>query len=102
MLAATFDRRRFLAYGAVAAAVSFTRKAIAERRIVMNDASRLNPTPVFRHWQPKSDPTDALIDDLRRELKDAAAAGRPVVVGAARHSMGAQSLARDGIAVTFD
>jgi FAD/FMN-containing dehydrogenase len=39
---------------------------------------------------------------LRVELKEAAAAGRPVAVGAARHSMGGQSLARDGIAMTFD
>src|SRR5262249_18545273 len=32
----------------------------------------------------------------------AAAEGRPVSVGAARHSMGGQALARDGVAMTLD
>eukprot|EP01038_Epipyxis_sp_PR26KG_P019385 gene19385-biopygen6115 len=38
---------------------------------------------------------------LRAELKSAASQNRPVVVGAARHSMGGQSLARNGAAITF-
>jgi FAD/FMN-containing dehydrogenase len=38
---------------------------------------------------------------LRRELRDAAALRRPVAVGAARHSMGGQSLPRNGTAITL-
>ena len=43
----------------------------------------------------------ALLARLRAELRDARAAGRPVAMGAARHSMGGQSLARDGTALSF-
>ncbi|WP_158814522.1 FAD-binding oxidoreductase [Methylocapsa sp. S129] len=68
----------------------------------MNDASRLNPTPVLKHWRPKSDPQGALIEALRLELKTATDAGHRVTMGAARHSMGGQSLPRDGVAITFD
>ncbi|CAN7426040.1 FAD-binding oxidoreductase [Phenylobacterium sp. LjRoot225] len=39
---------------------------------------------------------------LRKELKEAAAAGRPVCIGGARHSMGGQSLAGASTAVTLD
>ena len=42
-----------------------------------------------------------MIARLRMELRDAAAVGRPVALGAARHSMGGQSLARGGTALTF-
>ncbi|MFZ2104215.1 MAG: FAD-binding protein [Roseiarcus sp.] len=35
-------------------------------------------------------------------MKAAEASGRRVAVGAARHSMGGQSLPRDGVAITFD
>ncbi|THD49040.1 MAG: FAD-binding oxidoreductase [Bradyrhizobium sp.] len=75
---------------------------LAEERIVMNDASRLNPTPVVKHWRPKSDPQGAYVEALRAELKEAKAAGRRLALGAARHSMGGQSLPRDGTAITFD
>src|SRR5690606_41504227 len=40
--------------------------------------------------------TDDLIARLRAELKEAAAAKRPVTAAVARHSMGGQSLPRDG------
>ncbi|WP_203070598.1 FAD-binding protein [Falsiroseomonas ponticola] len=83
-----------------AAALS-PRIGAAQSRIVMNDASRLNPTPVARHWRPATDRAGAWHEALRAELRDAAAARRPVVVGAARHSMGAQSLARDGTGITL-
>jgi FAD/FMN-containing dehydrogenase len=96
------SRRDVLSAGAVGAAWLLGREANAQQRVIMNDASRLNPTPVIRHWQPKSDPAKALVDELRSELKSAASANRSVVVGAARHSMGAQSLPRDGLAITFD
>jgi hypothetical protein len=49
-----------------------------------------------------SSPRDGLVERLRAELKAAEASGRRVAVGAARHSMGGQSLPRDGVAITFD
>jgi FAD/FMN-containing dehydrogenase len=93
-------RRSFVAATAASAATNLI-PAGADIRPIMNDASRLNPTPVAKDWRPKSAPRDPLVEALRAELRDAAAAGRPVVVGAARHSMGAQSLAKDGTAITF-
>ncbi|OYU50410.1 MAG: FAD-binding protein [Rhizobiales bacterium PAR1] len=74
----------------------------AQQRLVLNDASGLNPTPVFSHWHVQKDEEKTLIEQLRRELKEAAAAKRAVSVGAARHSMGGQALARNGVAMTFD
>ena len=68
----------------------------------LNDASLLSPTPIFKHMILKDDPGEALLAALRAELKAAAAAGRPVNIGAARHSMGAQAIPRDGHAITFD
>ncbi len=89
------------AVGLAGPAVAQTPESPRNPRIVMNDASRLSPTPVAKHWQPSASSKDRLIEGLRAELKDAAAAGRPVVAGAARHSMGGQSLPRDGTAITF-
>lgn len=74
----------------------------AQQRLVMNDASRLSPTPVRAHWIVKPNDEAQFIEKLRAELKIARAEGRPVVVGGARHSMGGQSLPRDGTAITFD
>ena len=68
---------------------------------ILNDASRLDATPVHRNWRPPASEA-GFIDGLRRELREAAAAGRPVSVGGARHSMGGQSLVRDGMAITLD
>lgn len=96
-------RRSLLAAaGTLASAGAWPGAVRAESRIVMNDASRLSPTPVFRHWVVQHDPQDAWIARLREALQQAARQRRPVVVGAARHSMGGQSLARNGLAVTFD
>ena len=69
---------------------------------VMNDASGLSATPIRKHLVLTEDADDALIAVLRRELAEAAADGRAVNVGAARHAMGGQAIPRDGIAVTFD
>jgi FAD/FMN-containing dehydrogenase len=97
-----FSRRDLLAgFGASAAALSIP-ESFAQQRIVLNDASRLNPTPVFGHWIAKSESEADVIARLRKELKDAAAAKRPLCVGAARHSMGGQSLPRNGQAITLD
>ncbi len=68
----------------------------------LNDASLLSETPVFKHIVVKEPPGEALITALRAELKAATAAGRPVNLAAARHSMGGQSIPRDGHAITFD
>lgn len=95
----TISRRTLLLNGA-ALVVSRPAASQAQRRIILNDASQLNPTPVTKHWvaQPKE---TQFVDQLRQELKEAAAARRPVAVGVARHSMGGQSLARDGTAITL-
>lgn len=68
----------------------------------LNDASLLSETPVYRHIIVRDDPGEALIAALRAELKDAAASGRAVNIGAARHSMGGQAIPRDGQAITLD
>ncbi len=68
----------------------------------LNDASELSKTPIHKHIILKEDPGDALINALRAELKEAAADNRPMNVGAARHSMGAQAIPRNGHAITFD
>jgi hypothetical protein len=96
--------RRALLKGSAAAAASalLPAKAFSQQRQILNDASRLNSTPVFTHWMAKTESEAALIERLRKELKEAAAQKRPVSVGAARHSMGGQSLPRNGTAMTFD
>lgn len=68
----------------------------------LNDASQMSETPIFRHIMVKEAPGDTLIAALRAELKAAEAEGRPVNIGAARHSMGGQAIPRDGHAITFD
>jgi FAD/FMN-containing dehydrogenase len=76
--------------------------AAAEPRTIINDASRLNPTPVAKHISLKSPPLDELVARVRAEIKEAAADRRPVAVGVARHSMGGQSLPRNGTAISLD
>ena len=100
-------RRQLLKTAAAAAAVAaLPRSALAAgdttgKRFIVNDASRLNPTPVYRHWIVGTDEQSFFIERLRQELKDAAAAKRPVAVAAARHTMGGQSIPRDGTAITL-
>lgn len=69
---------------------------------VMNDASGLSETPIHSHVTLKQDPGAGLVDAIRSEMAAASAEGRPVNVSAARHSMGGQSIPRDGHAITFD
>lgn len=69
---------------------------------MLNDASGLSETPIFRHITLREDFGDALLTAIRAELRDARANGRPVNVGAARHSMGGQAIPRDGHAISFD
>ncbi|WP_422372328.1 FAD-binding oxidoreductase [Hoeflea sp.] len=68
----------------------------------LNDASGLSPTPIHKHLMISNDADEALLAIIRRELADAKADGRPLNVGAARHSMGGQAIPRDGTAITFD
>lgn len=72
----------------------------------LNDASLLSETPIFRHTVIQGAPDLAsptwLIDALRKELAEAASDNRPVNVSAARHSMGGQSIPRNGHAITLD
>src|SRR5262245_37808091 len=99
----TVSRRSLMkAGGAVALDAVLPTIAGATEPTVLNDASGLNPTPVFRHWIVHPNEQVELIARLRNELKAAAAERRPVCVGAARHSMGGQSLPRDGLAITVN
>ncbi len=68
----------------------------------LNDASGLSETPIFRHVVLRDDPGEALVAAIRAEIAAARAAGRPVNVGAARHSMGGQAIPRDGHALSLD
>jgi FAD/FMN-containing dehydrogenase len=68
---------------------------------VLNDASRLNPTPIAVHRTVRTDDDRQYVEDVRALLRDAAKEGRPVCVGGARHSMGGQSLPRNGVAASL-
>ena len=69
---------------------------------LLNDASELNPVRVAKHITLTQSPDDALIDLIRKEVAEALAAGRPLAVAGARHSMGGQSLPLDGTAITLN
>src|SRR3954451_20565411 len=101
------SRRRFLAgCAAVAALPSFSRAQAAVRRappapFMLDDASRLNATPIARQAILTSRDDARLLRELRATLGEAATEGRPIAFGGARHSMGGQSLPRNGIAASF-
>nr|WP_156943841.1 FAD-binding oxidoreductase [Roseivivax isoporae] len=76
-------------------------KVVPADPLILDDASGLSATPVRAHVRPRS-PGTALVDALRAELSAARADGRPVNVGAARHSMGGQAIPREGTAITVD
>ncbi len=69
--------------------------------LVLNDASGLSATTIHAHARPATG-GDALVAAFRAELAAARAEGRPVNVGAARHSMGGQAIPRHGRAITVD
>jgi FAD/FMN-containing dehydrogenase len=98
------SRRTFLRAAAATAVLPFARipRAAAAPRTILNDASRLSPTPVTKHVILNKPAANDLIERIRAELKEAAAAKRPVAASVARHSMGGQSLPRDGTAITLD
>jgi len=74
----------------------------AGRAGVLDDASQLGPTPVASHVAISDDPWAGAVDRIRAALADARAARRPFIASAARHSMGGQSIARDGAVATLD
>ena len=93
-------RAVLLAAGFATGAATIAGCGRAQQRIVMNDAPA-QPDAVMKHWQPKPIPR-MRSSKLRAAPKEAASARQPVAVGAARHSMGGQSLPRDGVAITLD
>ncbi|MHB8267352.1 FAD-binding oxidoreductase [Bradyrhizobium sp.] len=101
------SRRRFLAGAAALTALqpaSRTDAAVRHRPsapFMLDDASRLNATPINRQAILTSADEGKLLHELRATLGEAASAGRPVAMGGARHSMGGQSLPRNGIAASF-
>ena len=98
------SRRTFLGAAAATALMPFAGRPRAEaaQREILNDASRLSPTPVAKHVVLSKPGADDLVARIRAEIKEAAAAGRPLAASVARHSMGGQSLPRDGTAITLD
>ena len=70
--------------------------------LVLDDASQLSPTPVAQHLTFDTDPGPAVTDRVRAAMAEARTARRPLIVSAARHSMGGQSLARSGTVLTLD
>ena len=98
------SRRHFLGTAAAALTLPLSKLELAQasQRTILNDASRLSPTPVAKHVTIAKPSQDDLIARIRAELKEAAEAGRPFAASVARHSMGGQSLPRDGTAVTLD
>src|SRR5690349_8809709 len=98
------SRRHFLGTAAATLALPLSKlkPAQASQRTILNDASRLSPTPVAKHVTIAKPSQDDLIARVRAELKEAAEAGRPFAASVARHSMGGQSLPRDGTAMTLD
>ncbi len=95
-------RRRFLRNATATAFLPLASRAQAEQRTILNDASRLSPTPVVKHVKLAKPGWDDMIARIRAELKEAEAAQRPVTAAVGRHSMGGQSLARDGTAISLD
>ena len=84
-----------------ATALCGLRAARAAPALVLNDASRLNPVTVAGHAIIRDGDDERVIAELRAQLQAAARAGQPLCVGGARHSMGGQSLPRDGVAVSL-
>jgi FAD/FMN-containing dehydrogenase len=68
----------------------------------LNDASELSPTPIASHLTITEAPSTAAVERIRSAIAEARAAGRPFIASTARHSMGGQSLARNGTVVTLD
>ncbi|MFD1880431.1 FAD-dependent oxidoreductase [Paracoccus pacificus] len=68
----------------------------------LNDASLLSATPIAKHIVIAEKRSDKMIAELRALLAEARGSGQPLCLSAARHSMGGQSIPREGIALTWD
>ena len=68
----------------------------------LNDASLLSETPIFKHITIRNDLGDTFVNAIRKEIAEAKDAGRPVNIGAARHSMGGQAIPAGGHAITYE
>jgi FAD/FMN-containing dehydrogenase len=104
----SISRRRLLTASAALAALPVALRASGatvrrgqDAPLVLDDASRLNATPISRQVVLGSGSEDAVLREMRAMLKEAASAGHPVAAGGARHSMGGQSLPRNGVAASF-
>ncbi len=86
---ARMNRRRALQLaGSAAAAALLPRSVAARETLLLNDASRLNPTPIKRHWIVGPDDEKTLIERLRTELKAGQAEKRPIAVSVWRVNLG--------------
>lgn len=82
---------------ALPADTALVRLPEATPRGMLNDASLLSPTPIASH-RTVTQSGAALADVIRAAMAE----GGPVCLSAARHSMGGQSIPRDGHAITCD
>lgn len=73
---------------------------VAKGRI-LNDASGLEPTPINRHVLINADVDVAFIHRVRALVIESREKKMPMIASTARHSMGAHSIPRDGIALTL-
>jgi FAD/FMN-containing dehydrogenase len=70
--------------------------------IILNDASELCPTSVTRHITVTTDPVAQTVETIRTMMAEARNTGQSFAASAARHSMGGQSLAKDGTVLTLE
>jgi hypothetical protein len=68
---------------------------------MLDDASRLNATPIARQADPHLARRQPAAARIARHAGRGRTEGRPIAFGGARHSMGGQSLPRNGIAASF-
>lgn len=107
-----FTRRGFLAgFGTGALTIGFWNRSTTSssalmsdhvsRGLFLNDASELSLTPVWKNLTTQDVPMP-LDSFISATIASAAAEGRCVIGSAARHSMGGQSLAKEGLTITMD
>jgi hypothetical protein len=68
----------------------------------LDDSSQLSRTPVWKHETIRTPLLSVASASIAALVQSAAAEVRPVIASAARHSMGGQSIARDGLTITLD
>lgn len=68
---------------------------------VLNDASQMNPTKIYKHITINSGLDIEYTNRIRALLSDAVNNDRPFIASTARHSMGGHSLPEEGLALTL-